>query len=45
MRPTAAPFPTRPLPDRWTMLMPGLTILCRVLGVVCGLVALGMGMG
>ncbi len=34
---------TLPLPDRWTLLMPGLTILCRVLGAVCGLVALGMG--
>ncbi|HMQ77054.1 MAG TPA: hypothetical protein PKE21_13390 [Flavobacteriales bacterium] len=43
MRRTAHPFPAQPLPDRWTLLMPGLTILCRVLGVVCGLVALGMG--
>lgn len=29
--------------DRSTLLMPGLSILCRVLGVVCGLVAWGMG--
>ena len=43
MRRTVHPFPAQPLPDRWTLLMPGLTILCRVLGVVCGLVALGMG--
>lgn len=43
MRPNVQPFPVQPPPDRWTLLMPGLTILCRVLGVVCGLVALGMG--
>lgn len=28
--------------DRWTLLMPGLSILWRVLGVVCGLVAYAM---
>ncbi len=43
MRSANAPIPAPPLPDRWTLLMPGLTILCRVLGVVCGLVAWGMG--
>lgn len=43
MRSANAPITATPLPDRWTLLMPGLTILCRVLGVVCGLVAWGMG--